>query len=65
MPNEEKNYVTISEERYSELLRAECVFKLLEHVISEKAKRYGSISYDEVQIYNVLFLNSESEDEEE
>lgn len=51
--------ITISEERYSELLRAECVYNLMAHVIAEKVDSYASISYQEVQIYDLLFRDKE------
>lgn len=65
MPNEEKTYVTLSEKRYSELLRAECVFQLMEHVIFEKAAAYEGMTHREIQIYSVLFLNKEDQVEAE
>lgn len=54
--------ITISEERYSELLRAECVYNLMAHVIAEKVDTYSSISYQEVQIYDLLFCGREKEE---
>ncbi len=52
--------VTITEERYTELLRAECVAQMLKRVIADKTKHYFSMSYEEIRIYNEMF-NTEVE----
>lgn len=61
--NDNEASVTISRQRYAELVVAEADAKRLKAIIQDAADNYGSLSHAELKILRNLLIGKEAEDE--
>ena len=55
-------YISISEKRYEQLIRAEQDANRLKALIAEKAEAYGSLDRDALRILYTMFIGEKEED---
>lgn len=60
----EDQYITISAEKYEELLRAEHTALMLLNIIQEKKDHYCGIDHNEVKLLHTLLCGYVPEEEE-
>ena len=62
MPNE--NTITISVERFQQLIRAEQDANQMKTLLADKVENYGNFSRDEMKLLYTMYCNKKEETEE-